>query len=411
MPESRRTTIIILIAAILILGVFSVIISLRLRQGNQAPTITGAGTCCSDWCNGSCPAGFQQAPSPCTFSTCTAGTVPCISNTDYNNKCGGGEGSSSVNSCVIQYPGGVTGCVSIASACGNVTADKYTRAVGPTQPDGHHTGNGDCVGTSTNHTTVTLGPGTTCPSNGAGCGQCVQYDIQNAGGSGGVAQYTGDCPVSSSSSSSSIPSSSSSSSSSSTPVMYACSSNQCVQDPNGTFTEPTCGGTCTISYPVVKYSCSNNQCVQDANGTFTESTCGGTCNTPPPAVCGGTCNTNADCPSNHTCSSQTKTCVLNTCLSNPSKCTANLCVLLPNTAIIDDRTDPFLFGLLAILLGVISLRFNLITSTFRYLWSFVDYDLKAELAQEKVKKTKVKEGRLIKKDRKAFESKFERTSD
>jgi hypothetical protein len=68
---------------------------------------------------------------------------------------------------------------------------------------------------------------------------------------------------------------------------YSCDSNgNCSPDPNGNYTESTCGGSCTKT---TKYSCdSNGNCSPDPNGNYTESTCGGSCDLPKAYGCNET---------------------------------------------------------------------------------------------------------------------------
>src|SRR3989344_4389768 len=64
---------------------------------------------------------------------------------------------------------------------------------------------------------------------------------------------------------------------------YSCTNNQCIQDVNGTYTEPTCNNSCgeIPPPPVQKYSCnSNNQCVSDPNGGYESSNCDSNCQAP-----------------------------------------------------------------------------------------------------------------------------------
>lgn len=59
------------------------------------------------------------------------------------------------------------------------------------------------------------------------------------------------------------------------PKKYKCTNGVCVEDPNGNYNEPTCGGICEA--PTRKYKCIDGYCTLDDSGTFTEATCGGTC--------------------------------------------------------------------------------------------------------------------------------------
>jgi len=98
---------------------------------------------------------------------------------------------SNVQRCEVGFGGGVTGCISVSPVCAETfTFQKHIKFVGNTKSDGSDWTNGDCVGTHAPSGNITLKAGDhVCPSNGAPCGHCVQYD----GPQGGVAQYTGKC--------------------------------------------------------------------------------------------------------------------------------------------------------------------------------------------------------------------------
>ena len=64
---------------------------------------------------------------------------------------------------------------------------------------------------------------------------------------------------------------------------YTCLGNVCVQDPNGIYISPDCGGNCAEDEPIIidntlpRYSCNGTTCVTDPNGIFVDSNCGGLC--------------------------------------------------------------------------------------------------------------------------------------
>lgn len=60
-----------------------------------------------------------------------------------------------------------------------------------------------------------------------------------------------------------------------TPKYYSCVNGVCVEDPYGTYNEPTCGGICVP--PTRKYKCIGGYCTQDPTGTFTDPNCNNTC--------------------------------------------------------------------------------------------------------------------------------------
>ena len=119
-----------------------------------------------------------------------------------------------------------------------------------------------------------------------------------------------------------------------------------------------CGASCSTSTDCpTDHTCTGGKCV--LNGC-TANNCANGC-TP---LCGGPCTTTTDCPVNHTCTSNK--CVYNSCTS--STCVGG-CPSIPNTAIIDDKTDPILFGIITVLIGMLIIKFDLVNAGLDYLYS------------------------------------------
>jgi hypothetical protein len=62
---------------------------------------------------------------------------------------------------------------------------------------------------------------------------------------------------------------------------YSCQGSNCVEDPQGQYTDPSCNNKCSTP-PGKKYSCQGSNCVEDPQGQYTDPSCNNKCSAPPP---------------------------------------------------------------------------------------------------------------------------------
>lgn len=195
--RSRRIFLIFIAVLTLFLGAIAVIIGIRITQ-DQAPEDSSANACGSFCAN----PGNASNPGTCPVGALAGGCSGTWQVRD-STACG------SIKECYVQPlnaiapPPTVTGCsVQFASNTGSFTISNCDSAVSFELFYKHvsaGTTDSQCIPTTANKTTISLGNGTYDPRNlGSGCGRCVQVDTisgQGYTGSGGSAQYSGDCPV------------------------------------------------------------------------------------------------------------------------------------------------------------------------------------------------------------------------
>jgi hypothetical protein len=159
--------------------------------------------------------------------------------------------------------------------------------------------------------------------------------------------------------------------------------------------ERQCGQTCSNNTQCGDdHSCTGGVCV--LNGC-TGSTCVNGCT----AVCGGPCvdGDDASCPVNHSC--QSGRCILSSCRGN-ANCTNNGCIL-PFTAFGDNTRDYLMLGMLFVLLGLFTYRYNMLSR-----FALLTTSSYKKITEKRPGVEKEKVGKKVKKGREDYERKFDK---
>jgi|GEM_PF-6458551 len=273
----------------------------------------------------------------------------------------------------VVYPPGLAGCIQIPAGC-SATFEIHAEDASPGSTDV------SCLGTnslSPGQGSVE-GPTSLCPENYAGCEKCVQVDI---GGEGGSVQYTEDCDTGDDDDDSTGGCGDNWCSAwekvnnrcemrtwraAETAVPWSCKDEERIAD---------CRSDCTWCGDGVVQFDGGEEC--DPGDLPTES-CDVNCQkivVPQSVVCGESCTTDSDCDETGVvCNDSTQndsryplnTCVLQSCLATDASCSSDGCSVvpvivtpLPKTAIIDDRSDAIILSVMAIISGILIVKFDI----------------------------------------------------
>jgi hypothetical protein len=338
-------------------------------------------------CDFVCPNGANNAPA---CNTCPSGKT-MFNGQCVNNCTNGANNPPSCNTC----PSGQT--LINGSCVVNCTNGANNPPTCNTCPSGQTLVNGACVNNCTNGAT-----------NPTACNICPAGQVIGTGGScvnqctNGATNPPGcnTCPTG-----------------------YTLTSGTCVAPcANGAINSPACT-TCPSGKTMVNGQCVNN-CTNGANNPPTCNTCP-TGQTLVNNVCYGTCTNGAtNAPSCSTCPNG-KTMVNGQCVTActngaTNAPTCNICpaglilinnrcssIAIPNTAIISDDVDPLLFGILFIVLGLISLKFNIPLKLIEAVESGTNIFRPNESALDRQLKEVEKKRKKSNRRRKGFEDRFD----
>jgi hypothetical protein len=407
MTTSRKSTIIILIALTFVLGIAVIVISIRLSQ-SQAPTDASAAAGDSCTANGSCvdvglscSSGIVITDSACnlcgTVGDCYAantglatGAIYCLRNGVQQICCPTGQTKVGTQCAPITTtpPAAPPRKAYCGESC-STSSDCATLTAGGVQPicSGGLCVNPDCP-TDTNF-------GSICTCGSANVRTCGQTCGQQASGAtpssncGANAICGNSAATGGDGNNYCLPTNNSA---------YVTQGGSCGMDPNpGLFCIKRADGTVVNTQTEIIQACAvcgDMTCSAGENAI----TCPGDCAACGDSICSPTENTAscaADCPIADVCGDG-----LCSGTETPINCPAD-CHLpsLPATALFDDETDTLLFGFMAIVLGVLMLKFDLVNRGINY------FGLSSILLQQSGLKGRNKH---LSKDRAKFEKKFKR---
>lgn len=360
---------------------------------------------CSDWCatSAQCSAsGGNIVGRRCSGGTCTSGTSPCLVGSTSSS-----GGSSSSGSVASQFNCG--------AACSSDSQCKSQAANGATVK----CINGQC--SNVNCPTATI-PGANCDcSTLNSCGHqcsgslglcqagttCTFVNLPQCNDISG--NYTYCVPDSVYNS---LPSCRLTSSTNTTDNLLMVPSGQSVSTYLANICNPTvtcyrCTGLGSDGNACESFTVAGTSCPTGTSSAATgcAAAMGGSCPIVTTASCGEACDANTLCNTGMTCSAGK--CVLTASLTTPARY-INGCTVLPVTGIFDDKTDSLLFGFFALVLGIIALRYQLLSKSIAYLGDFRrELELTTQRkVQERKNKTRKEKMNKIKEDREDFESKF-----